>query len=136
MTQMYTCPAEGCDYEGVKNSVASHYSGKTDEDHRGGYERAQTMIEDQGPDDQVEEESGDDGSDTGGSSPGDGLQFPENPDADEGGCPDCGGRMDLAPGGVKFTTEDGRTGVTEGDELYCSDCGVLVEDGGDGKVVR
>jgi len=138
MTQIHTCPVEGCDYDGPKNSVASHYSGKTDGDHTGGYERAQTMLENQAPADTVEDESPEDGSDDGGDSPGGGLQFPENPDAgaddDADGCPSCGGPLSGVPEGQLFETEDGRRGRTEGTEQHCERCGILVEP--DGEVVR
>jgi len=128
MTQIYVCPVEGCDYDGPKNSVASHYSGKSDDAHSGGYERAQTLLENQAPDDTVEDESPDAGSDDGGDSPGGGLQFPENPDADtDDGCPNCGQPMTAVPEGQLFETEDGRRGRTEGTEQHCERCGVLVE---------
>lgn len=44
--QTITCPAEGCDYTGPKSSVLGHYSGKRDDDHPGGYERAKTLLDD------------------------------------------------------------------------------------------
>lgn len=50
MTDLETCPAEGCDYDGLPNSVCAHYSGKSDDAHEGGYERAQTLLD--GPDDE------------------------------------------------------------------------------------
>lgn len=49
----YTCPAEGCDYEGAKKSVGAHYSGKQDDDHEGGYLRAQELLEDADPSGEV-----------------------------------------------------------------------------------
>jgi len=141
MTQMYQCPANGCDYEGVRNSVASHYSGKTDDAHQGGYEKAQTMLDDQAPIGQaeggsVDEEPDDGGSDDGGDTGGSELQFPENPDADEDndGCPECGRPLSPVPADVEFTTQDGRHGITEGTEQHCERCGILVEP--DGEVVR
>lgn len=44
--KQYKCPAEGCEYTGLKNSVAAHYSGtKKDDAHKGGYEKAKTLME-------------------------------------------------------------------------------------------
>lgn len=40
-----TCPANGCDYEGLHGSVCAHYSGKKDDSHNGGYEKAKGLIE-------------------------------------------------------------------------------------------
>lgn len=39
------CPADGCEYEGLRNSVAAHFSGTKDTAHKGGYERAKTLME-------------------------------------------------------------------------------------------
>jgi len=86
-TEVYECPADGCDYDGLKRSVASHYSGKKDDTHSGGYEHAKTLLDDADP---VGEEAGHDTDETTETSGG--LSFPENPDADDDGvCPDCGG---------------------------------------------
>lgn len=43
---MYTCPVDGCEYSGVKQSVAAHYSGKKpDTGHDGGYEKANQLLQ-------------------------------------------------------------------------------------------
>lgn len=46
MSETIQCPVEGCEYEGVKDSVLGHYSGKRDDDHPGGYEHAKTLFDD------------------------------------------------------------------------------------------
>lgn len=46
MTQeTVTCPAEGCDYDGFKSSVLGHYSGRQDDAHAGGYQKAKTLLD-------------------------------------------------------------------------------------------
>jgi len=45
MTDTVICPAEGCDYTGVENSVCAHYSGTRDDAHKGGYDRAKAKLE-------------------------------------------------------------------------------------------
>jgi hypothetical protein len=45
MTDMISCPADGCDYSGLRESVLGHYSGKQDSAHQGGYQKAKTMLE-------------------------------------------------------------------------------------------
>jgi hypothetical protein len=44
MTESYQCPAEGCDYTNVKSGVLGHYSGKRDDAHAGGYEKAKQLL--------------------------------------------------------------------------------------------
>lgn len=40
------CPVEGCQYRGLRNSVAAHYCGsKPESGHDGGYEKAQILID-------------------------------------------------------------------------------------------
>lgn len=75
MTDTYTCPVEGCEYSGVLNSVASHYSGKKpDTAHEGGFEKARLLLEEQGPDGTVEDseptEQGSEAAESDGSSDG------------------------------------------------------------------
>ena len=93
MTEIVTCPADGCDYEGVRSSVLAHYSGKRDPAHEGGYNRARTLIGADGSNKQPEpaaepEPATADGGD---------LSFPESPEpepepepAAEPECPGCG----------------------------------------------
>jgi len=49
MTDLYQCPTDGCDFEGPKQSVKAHYSGKPDDAHPGGYHDAKTLLEDADP---------------------------------------------------------------------------------------
>jgi len=44
MSETITCPAKGCDYNGLKKSVLGHYSGKQDDAHAGGYEKAKQLL--------------------------------------------------------------------------------------------
>lgn len=44
MTETYTCPADGCEYSGLKDSVLGHYSGKQDDAHSGGYADAKRAL--------------------------------------------------------------------------------------------
>lgn len=99
--ETFECPVEGCEYTGLKNAVASHYSGKKDDAHSGGYEHAKNLLKENGPTDSTAEtsdtdESGDpDPPDATKTDGGAELEFPENPDADSkngdpSGCPDCG----------------------------------------------
>lgn len=60
------CPADGCTFDGARESVLGHYSGKQDEAHSGGYQDAKQMLDD----------SADGGSDTTPS------KAPENPVVD------------------------------------------------------
>jgi len=45
MTETITCPANGCDYSGLKQSVLGHYSGTKDGSHPGGWHKAQDLLE-------------------------------------------------------------------------------------------
>lgn len=44
MTDMITCPAKDCDYEGLKRSVLGHYSGTKDGEHPGGWNKAKELL--------------------------------------------------------------------------------------------
>lgn len=70
------CPADGCDYTGLFNSVCAHHAGKRDDAHSGGYEYARTQLENEGhsPDDSKPSE-----------------QQPDSPDTDTSGNPAMGG---------------------------------------------
>jgi len=46
MTEPFSCPADGCEYSGPRTSVLGHYSGKQDDAHAGGYERARILLDD------------------------------------------------------------------------------------------
>jgi hypothetical protein len=48
--ELVECPADGCDYEGLRDSVLGHYSGKPDDAHRGGYARARSLLADESTD--------------------------------------------------------------------------------------
>lgn len=112
MSQVVQCPVEDCDYSGLPDSVAGHYSGKRDDAHKGTYREVLKRLE-------TDLESQDGSKDEGGSNPPaenagmtpseaastatqtERVEFPENPDAaddvdevdeveDEPTCPDCG----------------------------------------------
>jgi len=93
VTEIVTCPADGCDYEGLPSSVLAHYSGKRDPPHEGGYNRARTLLDADGsnkePEPEPEPATADGGE----------LSFPANPEppaepepepAAEPECPGCG----------------------------------------------
>jgi hypothetical protein len=44
-SETVTCPADGCDYDGFRSSVLGHYSGRQDDAHAGGYQKAKTMLD-------------------------------------------------------------------------------------------
>jgi hypothetical protein len=150
MVDLVTCPADGCDEEGPKPSIAGHYSGSQDDRHSGGYERALFLIENADSDSPASTESpnadpdvegtSDPTADTDRSSAGEtgGLGIPSSSstdgDSDDSrttqdapeSCPDCGGDLRVLPTGTAFTLEDGRQGVTESDDAACVDCEALV----------
>lgn len=94
--EIVDCPVEGCDYDGIARSVVSHYAGKKDEAHSGGYEKAKGLLgldelparasdDDQdGPDPDADSDGPDDPDPDAGSESAsktdDGPAFPENPD--------------------------------------------------------
>lgn len=113
------CPVDDCDYSGLPESVAGHYSGKRDKAHQGTFPNILKELKRR----QAVKESGDGSGDEGGSNPpaedaemtpskaaatattdggasnASAVEFPENPDADdddvddvedEPTCPDCG----------------------------------------------
>lgn len=104
MTDMIACPVDGCDYTGLRKSVLGHYSGKRDEAHKGGREKAKMLLDDSGQDSEPEhspEQSPAESSDSGGESQ-PSEQSGSNPamdsppvqertrDESEPVCPDCG----------------------------------------------
>jgi hypothetical protein len=110
-TAMYTCPADGCN-EGPlpRESIAGHYAGTRDDAHRGGWEKAKLLLEEQGSETQFEQSSetkppeqspeteppkqSSEQSSSEATSGGTKLEFPENSSDDldkpDPGCPDCG----------------------------------------------
>ena len=80
MTEIVTCPADGCDYEGVRSSVLAHYSGKRDPAHDGGYNRARTLIGVDGSNKEPEPEPEPAAEPEPATADGGDLSFPENPD--------------------------------------------------------
>jgi len=150
MVDLVTCPAEGCDEEGVKSSIAGHYSGSQDDRHSGGYERALFLIdsdstaatestESPGAEtDAAEDVDPTADTDQASASGAGGLGIP-SPSSTDGesddsettqdepeSCPDCGGDLRVLPEGTAFRLEDGRQGVTDSDDAACVDCGALV----------
>jgi hypothetical protein len=61
-SETVTCPADGCDYEGFRSSVLGHYSGRQDDAHAGGYQKAKTLLD--GGDTATETTETDDSADT------------------------------------------------------------------------
>ena len=101
MTEIVTCPADGCDYEGVRSSVLAHYSGKRDPAHDGGYNRARTLIGADGSNKEPEPEPEPAAEPEPATADGGDLSFPVNPDREpepkpdpeptaEPECPGCG----------------------------------------------
>jgi len=101
-SETVTCPVEECEYDGLRQSVVAHYSGKHDDAHSGGYHVAREVVPEPG------EGPAADGS--GGENPlvSDGPEADAEPDAEPGsqgseakdegqdadlGCPDCGGEL-------------------------------------------
>lgn len=153
MTEMYTCPVDGCDYSGVRRSVASHYSGKRDDKHSGGYEKANALLSDAEPTGTVTDTDKPDtgGSDTAesqaggenplsegpGSTPTDGRSQTDETDSGDSGadgaCCDNPDPMEIESG-IRFQTKDGRTAVTSKGDRYCPNCAAVISS--DGEVVR
>jgi len=155
----YACPVDGCDYTGLKRSVTSHYSGKRDDQHQGGYEKARGLLDDAQPisrgsdDGQAQTDSGaaeqassqapasDGGNNPLSEGPGQtpvkgGSQTTtDGPDdsGDSGPCCDSPAYT-AVPAGTRFTTDDGRVAVTEDGDKFCEACSAVVST--DGTVVR
>lgn len=134
------CPADGCDYSGFRSSVLGHYSGKQDEAHRGGYQKAKELVdstEGTPPEPSQSRErnergtqaSASDPKPAGGDNPVMGNETPPNRQKrtknshDEPTCPRCGGEVvDF----TQFTT--GEYHEVNGNNVYvrgdyvCSDC--------------
>lgn len=145
---MPECPADGCDYTGVVQSVAAHYSGKRDDAHSGGYHDAKALLE--GRYDPTQEDmpgqfdpSGSQTDDPepepepdGGSGE---LDFPENPDASDpepepepsrSRCPECGSgnyaSTDLALQKIPNLSDRAKQALKE-HEFHCHDCGEVFD---------
>lgn len=150
MTDMHSCPVDGCDY-GPKplDSVCGHYSGKKDGEHQGDWYTARDILTD-GSDsdsetvDSTPSESGD--GDVAGSVPSDGggnptmggreaVSKPSSPaeggrshapdeHGPDDGCIDCGSELvdftDLTSG--EYHTINGQNVYVAGDYV-CSQCG-------------
>jgi hypothetical protein len=116
MTETYTCPADGCEYSGPRSSVLGHYSGKQDDAHAGGYERARVLLDD----DSGTETPSQTTQTTSGSNPvhdhppaetsGSGQSGGENVD-----CPHCGHSLGV-------TEEQARQLIDDGHDT-CGSCG-------------
>ena len=128
---MPTCPADGCDYSGVQQSVAAHYSGKRDDAHSGGYHDAKAMMDsDSGSQDTDPEPDGGNNE----------LDFPENPNATDdpepetepsrSRCPECGSgnfaSSDLTLQNIPGLSERAKRALQE-HEYHCHDCGEVFD---------
>lgn len=157
--ERYQCPVDGCDYTGLKRSVTSHYSGKRDDKHQGGYEKARGLLDDTEPISggsdpdkaqadtaAAEQASSQDTASGGGSNPlmdgpgqtpvkgGTRDDSDDGEDSgDDGACCDSPSFRSV-PAGKRFRTDDGRAAVTEDGDKYCEACGAVVST--DGTVVR
>lgn len=138
---MPQCPADGCDYTGGEHSVAGHYSGKRDDKHSGGYERAIMKMENETKPDETKSnsdgsesaENGDNSGSNGENSDtvGEGLGIPDSEGGGSGGdlpesCPDCGGDLHELPEGTAFRLDNGQSGLTDEGDAACVDCEALV----------
>jgi len=92
MAETYECPADGCEYTGLKDSVLGHYSGKQDDSHNGGYAYARQQLEG-GSNDSEKSQDGNSGKG--------GTTTPQFPTADGGSgaegyaCPECDSKSDV-----------------------------------------
>lgn len=125
------CPADECDERGPRKSIMAHYSGKQDDAHDGGYQRAKQLLEQsqqsgqpsqEKPDPNVSEgksnNTEDDGNPlTAGPSP----RRQESSD-DPGPCPDCDGELIDFTGTDEYQAENGYMYDVPAD-YYCSVCG-------------
>lgn len=140
--EIYECPADGCDYEGVRESVLGHYSGKPDERHDGGYHDAKQQLADsqetQTPDpDDASEPNPADG-DENGNEPhrttpnSDPVLGDDPPDVSTptSTCPDCGSHDHFDPKqilrGDYQLDDDEQTLLREHDHV-CADCGEVFD---------
>lgn len=57
MSELVICPAEGCDYDGMRSSVVAHYSGKQDDAHAGGYYAARDLVDGGDPEPEAKPEA-------------------------------------------------------------------------------
>ena len=133
---MPECPADGCDYTGVVQSVAAHYSGKRDDAHSGGYHDAKAQLDeaiDRNGGSQTEDPEPDGGSSE--------LDFPENPDASDpdpepepepsrSRCPECGSSnyasTDLALEKIPNLSDRARNAL-ETHAYHCHNCGEVFD---------
>lgn len=132
---MPECPADGCEYSGVVQSVAAHYSGKRDDAHSGGYHDAKAQI-DSSAGSQTETSIDPDPEPDGGS---DDLDFPENPDASDpdpepepsrSRCSECGSSnyasADLALQKIPNLSDRAKRAL-KAHEYHCHDCGEVFD---------
>lgn len=139
MSQMHECPADGCEYTGVKSSVLGHYSGKQDEAHSGGYADAKRALSEGGQ--QESTESTDGGSTEGGAA------TPSFPAADGGSdgdeevsCPECNSTEEVYEADSVLSLYERHAHVTVTPEVRrnlrdadagCVGCGTAFTVGGD-----
>jgi len=126
MTDIHECPVDGCEYTGVKSSVQAHYSGKQDEQHAGGYERARMIIDGQAepadptPSDTDETPSEPDTPDTSDSPVHD---HPPVESGQSGGtnaaCPHCGDSLGVTEAQARELIDQGKD--------TCGNCGKTID---------
>jgi len=102
MPETYTCPVDGCEYSGLKDSVLGHYSGKQDDAHSGGYADAKHALSDGGASGGGTESTDSESTQGGATTP----SFPsddggETQSSDSGPpeCPGCGSNDDVYTAG-------------------------------------
>lgn len=124
---MIECPADGCDYRGVKKSVIAHHSGKQDDAHAGGYHDAKQRINDASSGDAGEPDGGRDHDPVP-------AEIPEAPDEGDSSttdvpeCPACGSTSHVADAGDVARNQghalgDEHVELLRGSDYVCGECG-------------
>jgi hypothetical protein len=131
MSDTVECPADGCDYTGVKRSVASHYSGKRDDRHSGGFATAKLKLDDASDKEPSEQSRS---NESGGASDSEGLGIPESEKSNSGQseqsveCPSCGSELADAEG--VYRLKDGTRVAADAADKWCPSCeGIVTPDG-------
>lgn len=131
--EFVACPVDGCEYEGVPNSVAAHYSGKGDDAHQGGYEKAKSLLEQSSKTDQeAEPESTPQNQDPTqpqtATTPADGGVVPSEMQLDTGGSDGCCSSPDLQGSqGDVYRLEDGSQVRLDRGDRICANCDTIHE---------
>lgn len=91
MVDLYTCPADGCEYGPADlEGIGGHYGGKRDEAHRGGPGEGKYQAKEQGPVDSEPAQSSSETSSPNESGGAGAISFPDSP-GNSSECPTCDG---------------------------------------------